>query len=195
MHWKSKNCIFCGLKIYSLIYFREKRPKLRFRLKSGMSGEGGEDMGRLAGERHKLVHYQQVRMRKHRECNKLPFTRNTTGTVASPVSSWSSPTGTGDWIGWWEPKNGTSHFCRTSILNIGWWEYFSSLKTFLQDLHPEQLVKLPTARGFRGEHLDDWSLLHSLQVKIYQHGDIWYLLVFLDHIFRLEKGNELVSWQ
>ena len=28
-----------------------------------MSGEGGEDMGRVTGEKHKLIHYQQVRMR------------------------------------------------------------------------------------------------------------------------------------
>ena len=44
--------------------FREKRPKLRFLLKGRMSGEGGEEMGRqVTGERHKLVHYQQGRIR------------------------------------------------------------------------------------------------------------------------------------
>ena len=32
-------------------------------MKAGMSGEGGEDMGRVTGEKHKLIHYQQVRMR------------------------------------------------------------------------------------------------------------------------------------
>ena len=78
-------------------------------MKSGMSGEGGEDMGRVTGEKHKLIHYQQVRMRSKVENedeegrkqnpsgeDQMNFIRNTTGTVAFPVSSWSSPTGTGE---------------------------------------------------------------------------------------------------
>ena len=62
--WSGNRVVVFSFNWYLIIFhFREKRRKLRFRLKSGMSGEGGEDMGRVTGEKHKLIHYQQVRMR------------------------------------------------------------------------------------------------------------------------------------
>ena len=59
----------------------------------GVRGEAQADPLSAGEDEKREGHYTQ------REYNKLPFTRNTTGTVAFPVSSWSSPTGTGDRIG------------------------------------------------------------------------------------------------